>query len=59
MNTYRNIIKNHAVCFEFDIDCEPIKADNPRDGGFDIKVLTHWFRYRTDFKTNDRKGQIL
>jgi nitroimidazol reductase NimA-like FMN-containing flavoprotein (pyridoxamine 5'-phosphate oxidase superfamily) len=31
--------RNHTVCFEFDIDCEPIKADNPCEWGMKYKSV--------------------
>jgi nitroimidazol reductase NimA-like FMN-containing flavoprotein (pyridoxamine 5'-phosphate oxidase superfamily) len=31
--------KNNTVCFEFDIDCEPIKADNPCEWGMKYKSV--------------------
>ena len=30
---------NNAVCFEFDIDCEPVKADNPCEWGMNYKSV--------------------
>ena len=31
--------KNNTVCFEFDLDCEPIQADNPCEWGMKYKSV--------------------